>query len=315
MAHGVLLDQREPDLLAYHVIGPDLRHAHRELHAEAPRGVNDRRWHIEVQVGTKQTEAHPLGPRLELSHRLDGFNLDHTLKLPGLVRREQDKVRIERGIAHANRRGQRRAWVDADFELSFVLRLQQADDPIVLKLLTDGSHQDWAQLSLRGCHSPAAQPPENWLTIARRSLTLFIRRPNNGPVHPDTAVGALRVLIVDDDPSVTDTFARMLRLDGFEVWAALSADHGLLLAQAHRPHAILLDLRMPLASGLQFLRAVRAIPGLAHTPVAIVTGDYYVDDAHTQEIAALGAELRYKPLWLDELVNLARGLAGPMSTL
>lgn len=133
-------------------------------------------------------------------------------------------------------------------------------------------------------------------------------------MRADTAAGALRILIVDDDPSVTDTFARMLRLDGFEVWAALSADQGLTLAQAHRPHAILLDLRMPLASGLQFLRAVRAIPGLSHTPVAIVTGDYYVDDAHTQEITALGAELRYKPLWLDELVSLARGLVGPLAS-
>ena len=130
---------------------------------------------------------------------------------------------------------------------------------------------------------------------------------------PDLLTGALRILIVDDDAGVTDTFARMLRLEGFEVWAALSADQGLRLAQAHRPHAILLDLRMPLASGLQFLRAVRTLPGLSHTPVAIVTGDYYVEDAHTQEIAALGAELRYKPLWLDELVSLARGLVGPLA--
>ena len=85
------------------------------------------------------------------------------------------------------------------------------------------------------------------------------------------------------------------------------------MAQA-QPHAILLDLRSPLAIGLQFLRAVRALPGLGETPVAIVTGDYYVDDAHAQEIAALGAELRYKPLWLDELVSLARGLVGPLAT-
>jgi CheY-like chemotaxis protein len=113
---------------------------------------------------------------------------------------------------------------------------------------------------------------------------------------------------VDDDVSVTDTFSRMLRLEGYEVWAAHSADDGLTLAQAHRPHAVILDLRMPLTSGLQFLRAIRAIPGLTNTPVAIVTGDYYLDDAQTAEIKALGAELRYKPLWLEELVTLAREL-------
>lgn len=116
------------------------------------------------------------------------------------------------------------------------------------------------------------------------------------------------MLIVDDDVSVTDTFSRTLRLEGYEVWAALAADQGLNLAQTHRPHAVILDLRMPLTNGLQFLRAIRAIPGLANTPVAIVTGDYYLDEAQTAEIQALGAILRYKPLWLEELVTLARDL-------
>ena len=102
---------------------------------------------------------------------------------------------------------------------------------------------------------------------------------HNGPVSPSAAKSAARILIVDDDVSVTDTFSRMLRLEGYEVWAALSADEGLTLAQAHSPHAVILDLRMPLTSGLQFLRAIRAIPGLTSTPVAIVTGDYYLDDA------------------------------------
>jgi len=124
---------------------------------------------------------------------------------------------------------------------------------------------------------------------------------------------ASRVLIVDDDVSVTDTFSRTLRLEGYEVWAALSADEGLSLAQTHQPHAIILDLRMPLTSGLQFLRAIRAIPSLTNVPVAIVTGDYYLDETQASEIQALGAELRYKPLWLEELVTLARDLLrGPM---
>ena len=116
------------------------------------------------------------------------------------------------------------------------------------------------------------------------------------------------VVIIDDDVSVTDTFSRMLRLEGYQVWAALSAAEGLRLAEAHRPDALILDLRMPVTSGLEFLRALRALPSLTATPVAIVTGDYYLEEAQAAEIAALGAELRYKPLWLEELVMLAREL-------
>ena len=117
-----------------------------------------------------------------------------------------------------------------------------------------------------------------------------------------------RVLIVDDDVSVTDTFSRMLRLEGFEVWAALSADEGLSLAQAHRPHAIILDLRMPLVDGLAFLRRLRANETAHETPVAIVTGDYFLEDSVSNELRELGAELRFKPLWLEDLVGLARNL-------
>ena len=130
-------------------------------------------------------------------------------------------------------------------------------------------------------------------------------------VSPQANTTAARVLIVDDDVSVTDTFSRMLRLEGYEVWAALSADEGLSLAQAHRPHAVILDLRMPLTSGLQFLRAIRAIPGLTNTPVAIVTGDYFLDQAVSNELHELGAELRFKPLWLEDLLALARNLLKP----
>jgi CheY-like chemotaxis protein len=119
---------------------------------------------------------------------------------------------------------------------------------------------------------------------------------------------APRVLIVDDDPSTADTFSRTLRLEGYEVWAGLSAEEGLGLAQTHQPNVIVLDLRMPLTSGLQLLRAIRAIPGLASTPVAIVTGDYGLEDEMREEITALGAELRFKPIWIEELVALAREL-------
>src|SRR6266550_8343773 len=72
------------------------------------------------------------------------------------------------------------------------------------------------------------------LNIARDRLTTSKPGPHNGPVPPPQVnESAPRVLIVDDDVSVTDTFSRMLRLEGYEVWAALSAYEGLSLAQTH----------------------------------------------------------------------------------
>jgi DNA-binding response OmpR family regulator len=117
------------------------------------------------------------------------------------------------------------------------------------------------------------------------------------------------ILIVDDDEGVTQTFARMLRLEGFKVRTAVSAESGLREAEEYHPDAIILDLRMPLLDGLGFLRRLRSQQEQDHqTPVAIVTGDYFLDDSVSNELRELGAELRFKPLWLEDLVGLARNL-------
>jgi two-component system response regulator PrrA len=116
------------------------------------------------------------------------------------------------------------------------------------------------------------------------------------------------ILIVDDDEGVTQTFARMLRLEGYQVRVAMNAETGLREAEVSRPDAIILDLRMPLVDGLGFLRRLRARQEQRYTPVAIVTGDYFLDDEVSSELRSLGAELKFKPLWLEDLVGLARTL-------
>jgi DNA-binding response OmpR family regulator len=131
------------------------------------------------------------------------------------------------------------------------------------------------------------------------------------PAEPRSTDAATRtILIVDDDRSVADTFARMLKLEGFGVATALSADAGLELANSTPVDAIILDMRMPIKSGLQFLRLIRKEPHLASVPVAIVTGDYFLSEPVQQELRALGASIRFKPLWLEDLIVLAKTLIG-----
>jgi DNA-binding response OmpR family regulator len=126
--------------------------------------------------------------------------------------------------------------------------------------------------------------------------------------NPAAGSATKTILIVDDDRSVSDTFTRMLKLEGFEVAAAINAEAGLELADSIRPNAIILDMRMPITNGLQFLRMVRSKPHLLEVPVAIVTGDYFLPDPITQELKSLGASIRFKPLWLEDLIALAKTL-------
>jgi DNA-binding NtrC family response regulator len=144
---------------------------------------------------------------------------------------------------------------------------------------------------------------------ATEQVTMSSDKPNKVSTLAISTPAATRtILIVDDDPSVTETFERMLRLEGYHVVTALSAEAGLNQAERSHPHAIILDLRMPLVDGLQFLRTLRSKEELSKMPVAIVTGDYFLDDAVSRELRGLGAEVRFKPLWLEDLLALARNL-------
>jgi len=119
------------------------------------------------------------------------------------------------------------------------------------------------------------------------------------------------ILIVDDDQGVAHTFARMLKLEGYRVRTATSPENGLRESVTSRPDAIILDLRMPVIDGLEFLRRLRSNEERHGIPVAIVTGDYFLDEAVSTELKALGARIDFKPLWLEDLVDLARVLLKP----
>ena len=117
-----------------------------------------------------------------------------------------------------------------------------------------------------------------------------------------------RILIVDDDETVLRTFAKALSLEGYEVRTAASPLVGLEEAEHTPPDAILLDLRMPFVNGFGFLYRLRAQEAHRHTPVAIITGDSCIADSAMQEMQDLDAELVFKPIWIDEVVSVTRGL-------
>jgi DNA-binding response OmpR family regulator len=113
-----------------------------------------------------------------------------------------------------------------------------------------------------------------------------------------------RLLIVDDDEGVRQMFAGILRLQGHAVRTASNADDGLREVCTFRPEAMLLDLRMPLVNGFGLLYRLRENPTYRDLPVAIVTGDWTLNAELLQELRDLGAELRHKPLGMEDLIAL-----------
>ena len=80
------------------------------------------------------------------------------------------------------------------------------------------------------------------------------------------------VLVADDAENVRTLFCQLLLGDGYNVLMAADGDAALEKAQRHRPHVLVLDVRMPGADGIEVCRRVKSAPETRLTPVILVTG-------------------------------------------
>jgi CheY-like chemotaxis protein len=90
------------------------------------------------------------------------------------------------------------------------------------------------------------------------------------------------ILLIDDDKFVTTLYAAKLQSEGFAVDTAHSGNEAIEKLEKNRPDIIILDLNMPGISGVELLRAIRAVPLFQHVPVIIFSSAYIrtlVDEA------------------------------------
>jgi DNA-binding response OmpR family regulator len=110
------------------------------------------------------------------------------------------------------------------------------------------------------------------------------------------------ILIIDDNVNLAKGFALVLQRSGYRVNVAHTAEEGLRLAQADAPAAVVVDFRMPFINGAGFLYRLRACPKHANTPVLVLTGAVVTDEMRA-ELADLRAEVRFKPIGVEELLS------------
>ena len=67
----------------------------------------------------------------------------------------------------------------------------------------------------------------------------------------------MKILVVDDEPSITLLLSRILSKEGYEVATASNAEEGFVLFQKFKPDLIISDLKMPGMSGLEFLKKIK----------------------------------------------------------
>jgi DNA-binding response OmpR family regulator len=81
---------------------------------------------------------------------------------------------------------------------------------------------------------------------------------------------ATNILIIEDDPAITEILGDLLRSEGYAVASATDGLAGLAALQAATPDLLLLDVMMPLLDGPSMLRRAAA-EGIALPPVLLMT--------------------------------------------
>ncbi len=115
----------------------------------------------------------------------------------------------------------------------------------------------------------------------------------------------MRLLVVDDDPSVREALALVLDLGGFDVTTAVDGREAIRMLSVASPDAVILDVLMPGLDGLEVCRRMRATGD--RTPVLMLTARAEV----SERVAGLEAgadDYLAKPFAREELVARLRAL-------
>ncbi|MBL9216288.1 MAG: response regulator transcription factor [Opitutaceae bacterium] len=80
-----------------------------------------------------------------------------------------------------------------------------------------------------------------------------------------------KILVVDDEPDVTELVAYHLKAKGFHVEAVNDATASISKARTYQPDLIILDIMMPHLSGIQICRILRSDSKLSKTPIIFLT--------------------------------------------
>jgi two-component system response regulator MprA len=86
----------------------------------------------------------------------------------------------------------------------------------------------------------------------------------------------MRVLVIEDDTSVSAAVRRALLLAGYEVMQAATGQAGLISAETDIPDAIVLDLGLPDIDGVEVCRRLRSTGN--RTPILMLTARVEVED-------------------------------------
>jgi DNA-binding response OmpR family regulator len=88
----------------------------------------------------------------------------------------------------------------------------------------------------------------------------------------DKKIKAAKILVIDDEPDITDIIETFLKTAGYQVMVENSSVMGIERAKAYTPDLVLLDIMMPFMDGYTVCEELKKNPATQNIPVVFLTG-------------------------------------------
>ena len=111
------------------------------------------------------------------------------------------------------------------------------------------------------------------------------------------------ISVVDDDQSVRESLARLIRSVGFTVQVFGSAEEFLSAGQGRQPDCLILDIRMPGMNGIELQRELSASDRDRDLPVIFITAHGSDDEVRARALGAGAVDYLLKPLKEEEVLK------------
>ncbi|MBI4323238.1 MAG: response regulator [Candidatus Omnitrophica bacterium] len=124
----------------------------------------------------------------------------------------------------------------------------------------------------------------------------------------------VRVLLVDDEPSIVKMVGKRLEVEGFEVLVAMDGQEALKKVQTEAPDLVVLDLMLPKLNGYEVCMMLKEDTRYQKIPVVMFTAKAQEQDEKLGLACGADAYIR-KPFKAQELLEQIRALANkPLPT-
>ena len=162
-----------------------------------------------------------------------------------------------------------------------------------------GSVANWIDQGLLKAH----RTPGGHRRVATEDLIDFLRK-HKMPIPPELGADPPRILIVDDEPGITQLIAKAVKaaLPECEVIEAHDGFRAGTIIASRRPDVVVLDLRMPGMDGYEVCRLIKSQQTTKQAEVLAMTA--YPSPENEQRILECGARVCLrKPLDMEALLQ------------